>query len=139
MEMNIKTFVERFNRHEFDNPSRHIQIEAGWYDWFCKDTSLAKKTANLGSKVCKISDSRLFDMEKTYVFFKNNCPLVGALYDQFSICDIETGDVLFCIQHLEKGSHGCKNAHWEVYESAFGFEKPVINGKWNDVLKYFKQ
>lgn len=137
--MNIKEFVKRFNNGDFESHSFQVQCEAGWYDWFCKTSSLANKTKKLGEKVCSIADSNLFNKEKCYVFFKNNCPLVGALYDQFSICDIESGDVLFCVQHLEKGSHGCENAHWELYDAKCGFEKPVINGKWNDVFKYFKQ
>lgn len=138
MEMNIKTFAERFVRGDFSSPSRKVQVEAGWYDWFCKDSSLANKTKNLGVKVLSIMDSKRFDKEKTYVFFKNNCPCVGALYDQFSICDIETGDVLFCVQHLlEKGSHGCDHAHWELYDGSVSFHDPVVNGTWNEVKKYF--
>ena len=135
--MNVKTFVERFKRHEFDYPSIAVQIEAGWFDWFCKDSALAKKTAKLGAKVCRIANSRLFDKTNCYVFFKNNCPLVGKLYDQFSICDLNSGDVLFCCQHLEKGSHGCNTAHWELYDATAGFHEPVVNGTWKAVEKYF--
>lgn len=137
MEMNIKTFVERFNNGDFDSPRRSVQCEAGWYDWFCRDNALANKTYKLGRKVAAIADSKLFDKTKCYVFFKNNCPMVGKLYDSFSICDLETGDVLFCLQNLEKGSHGCDKAHWEVYNADVSFETPVVNGTWNDVKKYF--
>ena len=72
-----------------------------------------------------------------YVFFKNNCPYVGALYDQFSICDIESGDVLFCCQHLEKGSHGCDKAHWEIYGRENDFKNTLIEGTWNECKKWF--
>lgn len=135
--MNIKTFVERFKRGDFNYSSRRIQYEAGWYDWFCNDSALVNKTKKLGAKVCKIANSKRFNKETSYVFFKNNCPCVGALYDQFSICDIESGDVLFCAQHLEKGSHGCDKAHWELYDADISFEKPVVNGTWREVEKYF--
>lgn len=135
--MSIKTFVERFKRGDFNYSSMRIQCEAGWYDWFCKDSSLAGKTKKLGAKVCKIANSKRFDKETSYIFFKNNCPCVGALYDQFSICDIESGDVLFCAQHLEKGSHGCDKAHWELYDADISFEKPVVSGTWREVEKYF--
>ena len=47
MKMSIKTFVERFKRGDFNYSSRIIQCEAGWYDWFCKDSSLAGKTKKL--------------------------------------------------------------------------------------------
>lgn len=137
MDISIKEWVERFNKRDFDCPARSIQIEAGWYDWFCKDSSLAYKTQTLGKKVCAIADSKRFDKEKCYVFFKNNCPFVGPLYDQFSICDLKTGDVLFCCQHLEKGSHGCDKAHWEIYGDNAGEWGVVVNGTWRDVLNYF--
>lgn len=136
MEMNIKTFVERFKRGDFNYSSRETQCEAGWYDWFCKDTALAGKTKKLGAKVCKIENSKRFNKETSYVFFKNNCPFVGALYDQFSICDIESGDVLFCCQHLEKGSHGCDKANWEVFGEG-EFPTPLVSGTWNDVKNFF--
>ena len=135
--MSIKTFAERFKRGDFNYSSKITQCEAGWCDWFCKDSALANKTKKLGAKVCKIANSKRFNKETSYVFFKNNCPCVGALYDQFSICDIESGDVLFCAQHLEKGSHGCDKAHWELYDADISFENPVVSGTWREVEKYF--
>lgn len=136
-EMSIKTFVARFENGDFRAPNTAVQIEAGWYDWFCRASALLRKTEKLGRKVAQLKDSKRFDQERCYVFFKNNCPMVGALYDQFSICDLKTGDVLFCIQHLEKGSHGCDKAHWEVYDADVSFETPVVNGTWRDVMDYF--
>ena len=139
MEMSIKTFVERFKRGDFNYSSKTTQCAAGWYDWFCKDSALAGKTKKLGAKVCKIENSKRFNKETSYVFFKNNCPFFGALYDQFSICDIESGDVLYCCQHLEKGSHGCDKAHWELYDADISFKKPVVSGTWREVEKYFNK
>ena len=135
--MTINEFCKCFLNDEFARPLLDVQILAGWYDWFCRCRSLYKKTAFLGKRVCDIKDSKRFDAEACYVFFKNNCPMVGKLYDQFSICDIKTGAVLFCCQHLEKGSYGCTRAHWEVYDAAVSFETPVVNGTWRDVKKYF--
>ena len=137
MEMSLSTFVERFNRGDFNSSLTCVQCEAGWYDWFCRNSSLRAKTKNLGKKVSAIVNSKRFDKEKCYVFFKNNCPMVGPLYDQFSICDLESGDVLFCCQNLQKGSHGCEKAHWEIYDRNVGFDTPVVNGTWRDVVKYF--
>lgn len=137
MEMTLNEFCKRFERGDFDDPFTSVQIEAGWYDWFCRESSLPKKTQTLGRKVVALKDSKRFNNEKVYVFFKNNCPMVGPLYDQFSICDLVSGDVLFCVQHLERGSHGCEHAHWELYDSNVGFSVPVVNGTWRDVMKYF--
>ena len=136
-EMTLVEFAERFNAGEFDSKSRDVQIEAGWYDWFCRAESLAAKTKFLGEKVLSIIDSKKFDKTKSYVFFKNNCPCVGPLFDQFSICDIETGDVLYCCQHLEKGSHGCDKAHWEIYGQEGCFKDTLVKGTWNKCKKWF--
>lgn len=135
--MNLAEFAKRFNCGEFNSRSRLVQMQAGWYDWFCSDTALAGKTQKLAPKVLSIMNSDKIDKATSYVFFKNNCPCVGALYDQFSICDIETDDVLYCCQHLEKGSHGCDKAHWEVYGQENDFKECLVRGTWNECKKWF--
>ena len=136
-EMTLVEFAERFSAGEFASRDKLTQCIAGWYDWFCSDSALAAKTEYLGNKVLSILDSKKFDKTKSYVFFKNNCPCVGPLYDQFSICDIEAGDVLYCCQHLEKGSHGCDKAHWEIYGRENDFRDAIIEGTWNECKKWF--
>ena len=135
--MTISEFVQRFNEGDFNCRYVSVQIEAGWWDWFCNDSALYGKTKTMGRKVESIMNSKRFDKDKCYVFFKNNCPFVGPLYDQFSICDIESCDVIYCVQHLEKGSHGCDHAHWEVYGRENEFKTPLIEGTWNEVKKWF--
>lgn len=136
-EMTISEFVKRFNDGDFNYRHVSVQIEAGWWDLFCNDSALCSKTKTMGRKVESIMNSKRFDKDKCYVFFKNNCPCVGPLYDQFSICDIESCHVLYCCQHLEKGSHGCDHAHWEVYGRENEFKTPLIEGTWNEVKKWF--
>lgn len=70
---NLKEWKEKFNLGEFENSNFETQVKAGWYDWFCKTTSLRNKTKKLGNIVKKLVDS-----EKVYVWFKNNCPFVRA-------------------------------------------------------------
>lgn len=89
--------IQMFNAGKFNSPDRDTQIDAGWFDWFCKDESLFKKTNNLYKKIQTIAFSKKFDMNTVRIFFKNNCPMDGILYDSFSIVDIETDDVLFWI------------------------------------------
>jgi hypothetical protein len=52
----------------------------GFYDWF----RFIKAHPEL-------------DLEKCCVLFKNNCPMVGPTYDDFRICDLETGNVIFTV------------------------------------------
>ena len=69
-----------------------------FYDWFCKQSSLERKAKSLyGNVRTFLKHTPSIDTEKVYVFFKNNCPVDGPLYDSFSICDIETGDVIYWV------------------------------------------
>ena len=132
----LRQFAERFLRGDFDRRFTPVQVEAGWYDWWCKNTSLWYKTQVMGKKVLQLLDSPRIDPDRMYVFFKNNMPVVGPTYDQFSICDMQTGNVLFCLQNLRKGSHGCEKAHWELY-AAPEFKVPAVNGTWKECKEYF--
>ena len=96
--MSTRTFIERFNKGDFAKPDFTTQCEAGWYDWFCKDTSLMNKTIKMGNIVKQINVGGKIDLEKTYVWFKNNCPANGPLFDDFRFADLESGDTLITIQ-----------------------------------------
>ena len=65
-----------------------------FYDWFCKDSSLEVRANKLKGLAKKLVDHLDLDKNKVYVFFKNNCPMSGPLYDSLSICDRESGDVI---------------------------------------------
>ena len=65
-----------------------------FYDWFCKDSSLESRAKKLKGLAKKLVDHLDLDKNKVYVFFKNNCPMSGPLYDSLSICDRESGNVI---------------------------------------------
>jgi len=70
----------------------------GFYDWFCKDSSLPNRSKRLVSALKTfLTKNRHIDLDSVYVFFKNNCPFNGPLYDDFRICDIKTGDVVYTV------------------------------------------
>ena len=127
-----RQWIAKFENGEFDSPNVHVQISAGWYDWFCKGESLARKTRALAPKVLKISKSKKIDLDKVYIFFKNNCPLDGPLYDDFRICDIESGDVIWTI--TPKSGH---TGLAEVWGNENNFEEPIVEGSIKDVYTYF--
>lgn len=115
----VKQWISRFNCGMYANGSRETQIQAGWYDWFCRDTSLKNKTLRMGNIIKKITNPNI--LNNMYVFFKNNCPMVGRLYDQFKFCDIETGDVVYCVScDDEREEH-----KYTVYGRSNDFEKPL--------------
>ncbi len=137
-DITIRQYIENFNNGDYDSPDIKVQCDAGWYDWFCKDSSLRNKTYSLTKKLLSIIDSPLFDIDKTYVFFKNNCPMSGSLYDDFRICDMESGDVLFTI--IPSCGHNSKKGMAEVWgkkgNNDFG---DIVSGTWKDVKNYFNK
>ena len=68
-------------------------IDHLWYDWFCEDSQLFEKGKHMMNIISEINNENLLD--NTYVFFKNN--FSQRNYDSFSICDINSGDVLYWI------------------------------------------
>ena len=106
-----------------------------WYDWFCRDSSLPNKGKKLLDKLRTISESKKFDNDKCYVFFKNNCPCRGRLYDDFRICDKETGDVLYTI--VPSSGYDVTKGKAEVYGIDNDFDSPLVCGTWRDVKKFF--
>ena len=135
--ISIRELIRRFDAGEFNRCDRNTQIDAGWYDWFCKDTSLAAKTQLLVKRLKSIVDSPKINQDTMYVFFKNNCPMNGRLYDSFSICNLSDGEVQFWI------TPSC--GHARPVESV---NKPQVAWKdnwdaktfknWNEVKKWFE-
>lgn len=133
----LRDWQVKFVNNEYASFDRKTQIEAGWYDWFCKDTNLLNKTKRMGNIIKQIKDGGKVDLDNNYVFFKNNCPLCHPLYDDFRICDISTGNVLFTItlkDPYEKRNYcvyGIDNKgeeHWEYPMISFDSSKELV--KW---------
>ena len=133
--LSLREWIEAYDSGKFDSPDVHTQIDAGWYDWFCKDTSLVNKTRKLAHKVKRVAKSHKIDRDKVYVFFKNNCPCVGKLYDDFRICDLETGDVIFTI--TPSSGHDVDKGSSEVWSRENNFAGPIVSGKWKNVCDFF--
>ncbi len=106
-----------------------------WYDWFCKDSSLKRKGKDLLHKLKMIAPSKKFDNDKCYVFFKNNCPCVGNLFDDFRICDKEKGKVLYCV--VPKSGYKCDNGRAQVFGVDNNFQGPLAEGTWRDIKTWF--
>jgi hypothetical protein len=125
--INVLAWIDRFNNGDFDKEDVKTQIEAGWYDWFCKDSSLLRKTQRMGKIIAKLNQGGKVDLANCYVWFKNNCPLNGPLYDDFRFADLETGEVQFTIQ-LDCCWNNHKYVVWGRREKGkeFNHDKPLF-------------
>ena len=92
-----------------------------FYDWFCKDSALKNKATKLFPAAKRFAQKMEINLNTHYVFFKNNCPVNGPLYDDFRIVDIETGNVVFTV--TPKCGH---SGMAEVWGRGNDFESPLF-------------
>lgn len=144
--ISIKEWIDKFLSGEFDKKDSFsedikTQIQAGWYDWFCKDSSLANKTKKMGNIVRQVKRGGKVNLDDWYVWFKNNCPLNGPLYDDFRFAKLDTGDVQMTIQ-----INCCWNKHrYSVWgrrgeDKEFEHENPLFEtDSLKDLVKWFNE
>ena len=119
-EMSVRQWQERFRAGDFSSKDRAAQCEAGWYDWFCQDDALAGRLQKLSKVVMGITDPYILD--NYYVWFKNNCPLSGPLYDDVRFEPLHgdrNGRYFVVIRDSPHETH-----KWTIYTERHGFEQP---------------
>lgn len=132
-------WIKNYLNKKYTGTTKQDMCDYGWFDWFCKDRELPNRLKKLARKVFEVyttnkAFSNKFDGDKTYIFFKNNFPMVGKLYDDFRICDIETGKVIYTIVPERIRD---KQKISELWGRENGFEEPIITGDWDDIINYF--
>ena len=112
------------------------RIDSGcfnFYDWFCSDKALENKSIKLFKQVKTfIKHHPEINLDTHYVFFKNNCPIVGSLYDDFRICDIEEGNVIFTVTPSrvinsgnQRYAHSHRQTKSEIWARSNDFKEPI--------------
>jgi hypothetical protein len=135
MSMTIREFIRKYESGGFKDNSLETMRAAGWYDWFCKDSCLKSKLDKLYPKVVAVSQSKKINPDTMYVFFQNCCPGEGSLYDEFKICDMRTGDVVYVV--VPKSGHKCDKGRAELWGRENNFKGPLVAGTWKNIKAYF--
>ena len=119
-ELSVRQWQEQFRAGAFNAQDRYTQCQAGWYDWFCRDEALAGRLKKIGRVVMGITDP--FILDNYYVWFKNNCPLDGPLYDdvRFEPLSGERDGKYFVIS-LDSPH---ERAKWVLVTERYGFYAP---------------
>ena len=121
--------------HAKDSFERKQIVEGLWYDWFCRGSSLYNKGEKLLSRFSKIRKSSKIDHDNMYLWFKNNCPVNGRLYDDFRLSDTTTGNVVYTI--IPSVGYSSMNGEAVVWGRENDFKEPLVRGTWMDVVRWF--
>ena len=123
--INLKQQLEAFDQGIILDSEGDENDCYNFYDWFCKDKALKGRATKLFKQV------KRWVTEKVYVFFKNNCPMNGSLYDDFRICDLESGDVIWNVTSKSGHTHQA-----EVWGRLNNFQEAIAVGKnLNEIYK----
>lgn len=109
----LRTWQKRYRDGDFSSTDVEIQIEAGWYDWFCDDKTLKRKTDIFAKSILMLTDSKRINLDSMHVWFNGNCPFDFPIYDDFRISDKETGKVLYAISRHDPFNE--EKCLWSVY------------------------
>ena len=119
-ELSVRQWQEKFRAGAFNAQDRYTQCEAGWYDWFCQDHALAGRLKKIGKVVMGITDP--FILDNYYVWFKNNCPLSGPLYDDVRFEPLSgERDRKYFVVSLDSPHERTK---WALVTERYGFDAP---------------
>lgn len=85
---------EKFTINEFVADYEKNSDECfGFFDWFCREKSLKLKAMEFVPKLKLLLKLEIIDGDTCYVWFKNNSPMDGQLYDDMRISVIGDNNV----------------------------------------------
>ena len=132
--MTIREFMGRWNNGDFSGGSFKEMCDAGWYDWFCKDSALLNRTKKIVTILKGIKNDWVLD--NFYVWFKNNCPASDhPLYDDVRfepMNDDKRNELYFGVTIDDKR---CEHKY-EIFTARAGYEFEAHADNVRDVWKF---
>ena len=95
-------------REFLENPVENSDSCSNFYDWFCSDKTLENRMLAMVPKLKFLVKEGILNPDKVTVWFKNNCPCDGSLYDDFRINAINE-DETFLGGFCPKTGHDVEN------------------------------
>lgn len=83
---------KRYSIREVLEDKSRLDENFGFYDWFCSDAVLEKRAKALLAKLKFLVKEKLVNVDTNYVWFKNNCPMNGSLYDDMRISTLDENE-----------------------------------------------
>ena len=109
----IREWQVQYARGDFNKNDFKTMCDAGWYDWFCKDTQLKSRLDKMAKIIMQLKMSDRIDIDKMGVYFKNNCPLAYPTYDDFRLYYLNGSENEYVIEMISdavKARHGANYA-----------------------------
>ena len=79
--LKLREFCEQYRAGAFSDPDVSVQIDAGWFDWFCPEEELSERLKEMWKILDGITSDYLLDGFR--VMFSNHCPAGDyPLYDE---------------------------------------------------------
>lgn len=118
-EISVRHWQENFQSGTYSDNSFMTQVSAGWYDWFCSDDELPDRLKEIAQVVMGITDP--FILDNYYVWFKNNCPVVGPLYDDVRFEPLADGrNGKYFVVSLDSPH---ENSTWALFTERHGLDE----------------
>ena len=118
--LSVRQWQEQFQSGAFSAPDLYTQCTAGWSDWFCQDHALAGRLKKIGRIVMGVRDP--FILDNYYVWFKNNCPLSGPLYDHVTFTPLSASHDGKGFSVVQDSPH--EPYKWTLYTARYGYDSP---------------
>lgn len=135
-EISVRQWQERFRAGAFTRSDFTTQSGAGWYHWSCQEHTLAGRLKKIAKVVMGITDPFLLD--NYYVWFRNNRPPKGRLYDDVRFEPlVEKLDGKSFLVELDSP---CQRMKWALITERFGLETPEFECEnIQEVIQYINE